>query len=90
MTFQHRCVPGLPTFQRSFVRLVLAPGPDLAGKMAAQEILLDRTAVSRVENLSRYVMDYEAVALVRCLKYPWAGFPCSRDLPERLKFIQFG
>jgi HTH-type transcriptional regulator, cell division transcriptional repressor len=41
---------------------------DLAGRMAAQGVLLDRTAISRIENLSRYVMDYEAAALARCLK----------------------
>lgn len=43
---------------------------DLAGKMAALGIILDQTAVSRIENQTRYVMDYEAVALARCLKVP--------------------
>lgn len=41
---------------------------DLAGKLAAQGILLDRTAVSRIENQDRYVMDYEAAALAKVLK----------------------
>jgi HTH-type transcriptional regulator, cell division transcriptional repressor len=41
---------------------------DLAGKLAAQGILLDRTAISRIENQSRYVMDYEAAAIARALK----------------------
>ena len=41
---------------------------DLAGRLAAQGILLDRTAVSRVERQSRYVMDYEAAAIARALK----------------------
>jgi len=41
---------------------------DLAGKLAAQGILMDRTAVSRIENQSRYVMDYEAAAIARALK----------------------
>ena len=41
---------------------------DLAGRLAAQGILLDRTAVSRVESQSRYVMDYEAAAIARALK----------------------
>jgi hypothetical protein len=36
--------------------------------LAAQGILLDRTAVSRVESQSRYVMDYEAAAISRALK----------------------
>lgn len=43
---------------------------DLAGKLAAHGILLDRSAISRIESRSRYVMDYEAAALARCLKTP--------------------
>lgn len=41
---------------------------DLAGKMAAHGIVLDRSAVSRIENRSRYLMDYEVAALAKCLK----------------------
>jgi transcriptional regulator with XRE-family HTH domain len=41
---------------------------DLAGKLAAQGVLLDRTAISRIENQSRYAMDYEAAAIARALK----------------------
>ena len=41
---------------------------DLAGKLAAQGILMDRTAVSRIENQSRYAMDYEAAAIARALR----------------------
>jgi hypothetical protein len=41
---------------------------NLAGKLAAQGILLDRTAISRIENQSRYAMDYEAAAIARALK----------------------
>jgi transcriptional regulator with XRE-family HTH domain len=40
---------------------------DLAGRMASRGIQLDRTAISRIELGERYVMDYEAVALSRCL-----------------------
>jgi hypothetical protein len=40
----------------------------LAGKLAAQGILMDRTAISRIENQSRYAMDYEAAAIARALK----------------------
>jgi len=43
---------------------------DLAGRLAAQGILLDRTAISRIENHSRYVMDYEASAIAKALKVP--------------------
>jgi len=41
---------------------------DLAGKMAARGIVLDQTAISRIENQSRYLMDYEIAALAKCLK----------------------
>ena len=45
---------------------------DLAGRLAAQGIRLDRSAVSRIENQDRYVMDYEAAALAKALKIPVA------------------
>jgi hypothetical protein len=41
---------------------------DLAGRLAAQGALLDRSAISRIESQTRYVMDYEAVAIARALK----------------------
>ena len=41
---------------------------DLAGKLAARGVLLDRSAISRIEARERYVMDYEAVAIARALK----------------------
>lgn len=41
---------------------------DLAGRLAGQGIIMDRTAVSRIENQSRYAMDYEAAAIARALK----------------------
>ena len=41
---------------------------DLAGKLAAQGISLDQTAISRIESGTRYVMDYEIAALAKCLK----------------------
>jgi transcriptional regulator with XRE-family HTH domain len=41
---------------------------DLAGKLAVQGILLDRSAISRIESRSRYAMDYEAAALAKALK----------------------
>ena len=45
---------------------------DLAGRLAGQGIMLDRSAISRIENQSRYVMDYEAAAIARALKVPIA------------------
>ena len=41
---------------------------DLAGRLAAQGILLDRSAVSRIESQGRYLMDYEIAAIARALK----------------------
>jgi hypothetical protein len=41
---------------------------DLAGRLAALGVSLDRSAISRIENQSRYVMDYEAAAIARALK----------------------
>jgi len=43
---------------------------DLAGRLAAKGILIDRTAVSRIEGRTRYLMDYEVHALALCLKVP--------------------
>ena len=41
---------------------------NLAGRLAAQNITLDRSAISRIENGTRYVMDYEVAAIARSLK----------------------
>jgi len=41
---------------------------DLAGKLAVRGILLDRSAISRIENQSRYLMDYEIIAIAASLK----------------------
>lgn len=41
---------------------------DLAGRLAARGIVMDQTAISRIENQTRYVMDYEAQAIARALK----------------------
>lgn len=41
---------------------------DLAGKVAARGIQLDRSAISRIESQDRYVMDYEVVAIAKALK----------------------
>lgn len=41
---------------------------DLAGRLAGQGIVMDRSAVSRIENQSRYAMDYEVAAIARALK----------------------
>ena len=41
---------------------------DLAGRLAARGISLDQTAVSRIESQTRYLMDYEIVAVAKALK----------------------
>jgi hypothetical protein len=41
---------------------------DLAGRLAAQGISMDRSAISRIEKRSRYLMDYEVSAIARALK----------------------
>lgn len=46
---------------------------DLAGRLAALGISMDQTAISRIESGTRYVMDYEAVALAMALKVPVAA-----------------
>ncbi len=43
---------------------------DPSGRLAVRGITLDQGAVSRIENQSRYVMDYEALAIARYLKVP--------------------
>lgn len=41
---------------------------DLAGRMAARGVRLDRSALGRIENGNRYVLDYELVALAHALR----------------------
>ena len=41
---------------------------DLAGRLAARGVQLDRSAIGRIENLNRCVMDYELKALADSLK----------------------
>ena len=41
---------------------------DLAGRLARQGIVMDRSAISRIESRTRYLMDYEILALPRALK----------------------
>jgi hypothetical protein len=41
---------------------------DLAGRLSARGITIDQTAVSRIENQTRYLMDYEVAAIARALK----------------------
>lgn len=41
---------------------------DLAGRLAARGVTLDRSAIGRIENRNRYVLDYELKAIAEALK----------------------
>lgn len=43
---------------------------DLSGRLAARGIILDRSAIARIENGERYVRDYEALAIARLFNVP--------------------
>lgn len=52
-------------------RVALSPRvsqEDLSGRLAGMGIQITQTSLSKIENRSRYVMDYEAAALARALK----------------------
>ena len=51
---------------------------DLAGRLAARGITLDRSAISRIESQTRIIMDYELVAIARSLKVSPAALLASR------------
>ena len=53
------------------IRLAAKPAisqEDLSSRLAVRGITLDRSAISRIENQERYLMDYEIVAIAKCLK----------------------
>jgi len=41
---------------------------DLSGRLAVMGISLDRSAISRIENQDRGILDYELTAICKCLK----------------------
>lgn len=43
---------------------------DLSGRLAARGITIDRSGISKIENGERYLMDYEVLALAKCLDVP--------------------
>jgi hypothetical protein len=43
---------------------------DLSGRLAARGILLDQSAIARIEKGERYVLDYEAVAIAKAFRVP--------------------
>ena len=65
---QHRNQIGLRIRQ---ARLACSPPvsqDDLAGRLAARGVQIDRSAISRIENRTRYLMDYEVSAIAKSLK----------------------
>lgn len=55
------------------IRLAIKPAvsqEDLSGRLAVYGITLDRSAISRIENEDRYLMDYEIAAIAKSLKVP--------------------
>jgi transcriptional regulator with XRE-family HTH domain len=43
---------------------------DLSGRLAARGVTIDRSGISKIENGERYLMDYEILALAKCLQIP--------------------
>ncbi len=67
-TVQYKNVTGLRIRQARQKCIPPISQDDLSGRLAAVGISLDQTALSRIENRERYVMDYELVAIARCLR----------------------
>jgi transcriptional regulator with XRE-family HTH domain len=43
---------------------------DLSGRLAARGILIDQSAIARIEKGERYVLDYEAAAIAKAFRVP--------------------
>jgi transcriptional regulator with XRE-family HTH domain len=43
---------------------------DLAGRLANRGVQIDRSAIGRIENRNRYVLDYELKAIADALRVP--------------------
>jgi hypothetical protein len=59
------------------IRLAKSPAvtlEDLAGRLAARGVMLDRSAIGRIENYKRYVLDYELKALADAWRTNMADF----------------
>lgn len=41
---------------------------DLSGRLAARGVMLDRSAIGRIENRNRYILDYELIAIAAALR----------------------
>lgn len=43
---------------------------ELSARLATKGLILDRSAISRIEKRERYLMDYELVAIAAALRIP--------------------
>ncbi len=43
---------------------------DLAGRLAARGVMIDRSAIARIEKGQRYVLDYEVAAIAKAFRVP--------------------
>ena len=60
-----------PTIKQ--VRLSLKPKvsqQDLAGRLAARGVLIDRSAIARIESGDRFVRDFEIIGIAAALRVP--------------------
>jgi len=58
---------------------------DLSGKLARLGVQITQTGISKIENGTRYVMDYEAQTLARALKVSVAWLYGEQVEDERKK-----
>lgn len=59
------------------VRISLSPKvsqQDLAGRLAARGIQIDRSAIARIENQERFVRDFEIIGIAAALRVPLSKF----------------
>lgn len=49
-------------------RRPLVTQEDLSGRLAALGVTITRTGIAKIELGERYVLDYEAVAIAKCLR----------------------
>ena len=52
---------------------------DLAGRLAARGVALDRSAIARIERGERYVLDYEVAAIAKAFRVAIGELFVRRD-----------
>ncbi|MEZ0300007.1 MAG: helix-turn-helix domain-containing protein [Candidatus Methylacidiphilales bacterium] len=64
---QQRNIIGRRVREARFAQNPSCSQDDLAGRLAVHGIVIDRSAVSRLEREERYAMDFEVLALAKVL-----------------------